>query len=823
VVAGDAIYASDGYGPTVFGSASDGVGDLNGDGFDEVIAGAPRDSFQPGAAYLYFGSASGLDQTTEVIIRPSSLVTFQGFGAAIAGVGDVNDDGFPDALIGEQEIVGFGADDDTGIAWLFLGDGSGLDLAAPETLGSPTSETTDYFAAEVAALDDTDGDGIPDFAISANTSADRASKAGLVWLFHGTSTGSVLASPDKVSASDAAVGDRFGLGLAGVGDVDGDGFNDMAVGAPQRTSQQGIVFLYYGSAAGMGRETKITAPSPGSGDSYGNYIDGAGDVDGDGLDDLVIAAWADDYNPTGVPADNVGDTGALYVLYGQTGGVDTSRQDVIRASDVDSAWFLGHRGVRGVGDVDADGFSDVLAGSYGDDTNGDNAGSAWLFFGSAAGLTLDSSHSKLLPFDGGGIGHQFGRGVGSAGDVNGDTVPDFMVSSWRANSPAYSGTGMVYMFSGTCTDNDSDSVCGNIDCNDDDEDIKPGVAEIPGDGVDQNCDGVEDCAEDGDGDGFGGSTVVIGNDLDCDDPGESLGTDDCDDGDLTVFPGATEVIGDGIDQDCDGVDEPCDQDGDGAERSECSGTDCDDSDAAISPSATEIWYDGVDQDCDGASDFDQDGDGEDSEADGSGADCDDTEASIYPGAPEIAADGIDQDCDGADTCDADGDGFDHPDCTDGDDCDDSEAGVNPDGVEVPYDGLDNDCAGGDECDVDGDGGIAVECAGDDCADSDADRFVGSDEVPYDGIDQDCDGSDDDDLDGDGWPGTPGLDDMDCDDADAGIHPAATDVANDGIDQDCTGLDFERWLQSGTCATASSSGGGWLLLPLLLLVRTRSRR
>jgi hypothetical protein len=100
------------------------------------------------------------------------------------------------------------------------------------------------------------------------------------------------------------------------------------------------------------------------------------------------------------------------------------------------------------------------------------------------------------------------------------------------------------------------------DCDDGDASVRPGQTEVVADGVDQDCDGVDDCYGDGDGDGFGGLAAVVGADLSCENAGESRVSTDCDDSAGTVFPGAAEGVADGVDQDCDGSD-TCWADGDG--------------------------------------------------------------------------------------------------------------------------------------------------------------------------------------------------------------------------------------------------------------------
>ena len=294
-------------------------------------------------------------------------------------------------------------------------------------------------------------------------------------------------------------------------------------------------------------------------------------------------------------------------------------------------------------------------------------------------------------------------------------------------------------------DNDGfdDVAFGGTDCDDSDATIHPGAPDVPYDGIDHACDGLED---DLDGDGF-------------------LLVDDCNDLDATIFPGAPDIPYDGIDHACDGLED--DLDGDGFDLVD----DCDDLDADFHPGAPDLPYDGIDHACDGLED-DLDGDGfllVD--------DCNDVDATVFPGAPDVPYDGIDHACDGLED-DLDGDGF-----LLVDDCDDLDADVFPGAPDVPYDGIDFACDGLED-DLDGDGYDLV----DDCDDLNPAVNPGVFDVPYDGVDADCSGNDDFDADADGHV-SDAFGGDDCDDGDASVNPDATEVLDDGIDQDCSGIDL----------------------------------
>jgi hypothetical protein len=235
------------------------------------------------------------------------------------------------------------------------------------------------------------------------------------------------------------------------------------------------------------------------------------------------------------------------------------------------------------------------------------------------------------------------------------------------------------------SDNDGfyDVAGGGTDCDDTDPTIFPGAPEIPDDGIDQDCDGVDaaECFADDDLDTFGGPTTVVNLAGNCTDAGFAATNTDCDDNDPNAYPGAPEIVDNGIDEDCSGADEiTCFVDGDGDTFGApgtsitdplglCTGTglspndlDCNDSDSAINPNAVDIPDDTIDQDCSGTDtvtcflDADLDTFGSTTTAlDPLGVcgpgfstlntDCDDAVATTFPGAPE-ACNAVDDDCDG---------------------------------------------------------------------------------------------------------------------------------------------------------------------------------
>jgi formylglycine-generating enzyme required for sulfatase activity len=277
-----------------------------------------------------------------------------------------------------------------------------------------------------------------------------------------------------------------------------------------------------------------------------------------------------------------------------------------------------------------------------------------------------------------------------------------------------------YTLGGEDKDGDEyvDEACGGDDCDDSDANIFPGAPKRC-DGADNDCDGLIDRDEDGDGHHAPWCS----------------GGDDCDDSESHIYPGAPHRCN-GLDNDCDfHVDQ--DYDADGYVSMACSGDDCNDEDLLTYPGASERCG-GIDSDCDGHIDQDYDADGYVAEWCG-GDDCGDDDPLIYPGAARRCND-LDNDCDGAVDSDNDGDGYAPLSCG-GTDCDDDDPQTYPGAPEL-CDLIDQSCDGGADDDLpdnDLDGYTDVACGGDDCDDENSSAFPGNPEVCTDGVDQDCDG------------------------------------------------------------------------------------
>ena len=388
-----------------FGSSVSTAGDVNGDGYGDIAVGASAwdgGQLNEGAAFLYLGSATGLPSTASWAVASGQADA--SFGESVSSAGDVNGDGYGDLVVGAYRWDG--GQSNEGAAFVYLGSATGLPSSASWTAESDQAGAE--FGYSVASAGDVDGDGYGDVVVGATWWDGAVSDGGGAFVYLGSASGPLASA--SWSAEGSQPNARLGWSVASAGDVDGDGFSDVVVGAWGWSSNTGRALVYLGSASGLETSSSWSASSMANA-RFGYSVAPAGDVDGDGFGDVVVGA---PYWNSGQP-----DEGGLFVYHGsasglQSAGMWTGQED----------WSFARLGsaVSSAGDVNGDGFGDVVAGApawYGGDHDG---GAAFVYLGSASGLQPSSSWAQDSGQPGATYGYQVSSAGDVDGDGFGDVV-----------------------------------------------------------------------------------------------------------------------------------------------------------------------------------------------------------------------------------------------------------------------------------------------------------------------------------------------------------------------------------------------------------------
>jgi FG-GAP repeat/FG-GAP-like repeat len=361
------------------------AGDLNGDGFGDIAVGAfGYDGGAPnsGAVFVYFGGAGAFNTVADTVL--TSSVTDARMGSSVAAAGDLNGDGFADLIVGAVQYNGGLVNE--GAAFVYFG-GAGTTLNSVVDGDLQNNQASAFMGGSVAGVGDVNGDGYADVAVGAAAwDATANGNEGRVFVYYG-GAGSSFDTTADVTLFSSQVGAAFGSSVSG-GDINADGFSDIIVGAvlyDNGQTDEGNAFAYFGSAA-FDIVTDGTLQSNQAGAQLGSSVSVVGDVNGDGYADVLVGAAA-------YASGQVGE-GAAYLYLGGAGASIDATADALLESDQTGAEM--GRSVGGAGDSNGDGYADILIGAPSFDVvPSGNEGRAFLFLGGAGAFepTVDQQFS----------------------------------------------------------------------------------------------------------------------------------------------------------------------------------------------------------------------------------------------------------------------------------------------------------------------------------------------------------------------------------------------------------------------------------------------
>lgn len=451
--------------------------DFNGDGIHDLFVGADQNNDGPGAnnaGALYILYGAGTLSETYQLNGAGVNVTILGkaatdrLGSRAASGGDINSDGFDDLLIGAYRNDDGGTD--AGAVYILLGspnlaadirmDGAGADSTV---IGKSPTDTDTLLGYGVGGGGDINGDGFDDAVMGAFFNDDEATDAGAVYILYGAASLTNTYDLDGTGVSVTIVGkatvDRFGTAVSSIGDFNRDGFDDILAGAwlnDDGAVDAGAIYVLYGGTSlstnirlnGVG--VNLTIIGKATSDLVGFMSTGTGDINGDGFDDLLTGSSNN--------ADVTTSAGAGYIFYGRLLGTQTldlaDSTENVKITPRAEADDISNGSALAMGDVNDDGLHDILISADKYDKTGDagpslnDEGAAFIIYGSSSLATSIPIGNSAVTILGKGLQDYLGTSISGVGDVNNDGIPDILVSA-RGNNDTATDAGAAYIVYGS--------------------------------------------------------------------------------------------------------------------------------------------------------------------------------------------------------------------------------------------------------------------------------------------------------------------------------------------------------------------------------------
>jgi Secretion system C-terminal sorting domain/FG-GAP repeat/FG-GAP-like repeat len=414
-----------------FGWSVASAGDVNGDGYSDVILGVVQygnGQLFEGAAFVYHGSAAGISSTVAATLESNQALALMGW--SVASAGDINGDGYGDVIVGVPNYDN--GQNNEGAAFVYHGSAGGINTTASATVESNQANASMGWS--VASAGDINGDGYSDVIVGAYRYDNGQTNEGAAFVYHGSASGIITTAAATLESNQANA--SMGWSVASAGDVNGDGYSDVIVGAYQYDSgqaEEGAAFVFHGSASGINTTAAVTVESNQAVAGMGISVASVGDVNGDSYSDVIVGAYLYDNGQS--------DEGAVLVYHGSASGINSTVAATVESNQTDArmGWS-----VASAGDVNGDGYSDVIVGAYLFDNGQTDEGAAFIYHGNSPGTNkrnnlrlyntnlttpINSSNYILSNFGAGLFAKSFlGRAKGK------------LVWETRLNYNAYSGT-----------------------------------------------------------------------------------------------------------------------------------------------------------------------------------------------------------------------------------------------------------------------------------------------------------------------------------------------------------------------------------------------